>query len=112
MAIKKASAKQEPLLNTVARKLGHVAGALTKATQEFTENLSELPEAVTAKMQQLANGATPAKDSRAQPRRAKKRIRRTASAPVIKKGLVKGGKGKQRRSKSSRSSRKSSARRS
>ena len=40
MPAKKQSKKQEPLLNAVARKLGHAAGKLTKATQELTENLS------------------------------------------------------------------------
>jgi len=37
MTAKKRSGKQEPLLNTVARKLGHAAGTLTKATHKLTE---------------------------------------------------------------------------
>jgi hypothetical protein len=111
MATKKASAKQEPLLNTVARKLGHAAGTLTKVTQDFTESLSELPEAVTTKMQQIANAATPAKLPRTRTSRAKKRSRRTASASTVKKVLVKGVKGKLRRTGSSPSRRKSSTRR-
>jgi hypothetical protein len=110
MATKKASAKQEPLLNTVARTLGHAAGALTKVTQDFRENLSELPDAVTAKMQQIANAATLTRPSQTRPRRLKKRIRRIASTTAVKKNLVKGGKGKLRRIKSSRSSAKTSAR--
>jgi hypothetical protein len=111
MATKKASPKQEPLLNAVARKLGHAAGTLTKVTQEFTENLSELPETVTAKMQQIANAATPAGHTRTRPRHAKKRNRRAASATAVKKALVKSsGKGKSRGSKSSRSSAKPRAR--
>lgn len=112
MATKKASAKQEPLLNAVARTLGHAAGTFTKVTQDFTENLSELPEAVTAKMQQIANAGTLTKPSQTRPRRPKKRIRRAGSATAVKKDPIKGGKGKPRRSKSSRSRKKFSARRS
>jgi hypothetical protein len=111
MAIKKALTKQEPLLSTVARKLGQAAGTLTKVTQEFTENLSDLPNAVTAKMQEIANAATFAEHSRTRPRRAKKRIRRTAPAAAVKKNPVRGSKGKPRRSKLTRSNRKSSRRR-
>jgi hypothetical protein len=47
MPAKKQPKKQKPSLNTVARKLGHAAGKLTKATQELTENLAALPQTVT-----------------------------------------------------------------
>jgi hypothetical protein len=110
MATKKASAKQEPLLNAVARTLGHAAGTLTKVAQDFTENLSELPDAVTAKMQQVANTATLTKASQTRSRRVKKRTPRAASQMAVKKNLAKGGKGKLRRSKSSQSRKKSSTR--
>jgi hypothetical protein len=55
MPKKKQLNKQEPLLNTVARKLGHVAGTLTKATHGLTENLSAIPETVTTKLRGAAN---------------------------------------------------------
>lgn len=34
----------EPLLNTVARTLGHAAGTLAKMTQEVTKNIASVPE--------------------------------------------------------------------
>ncbi len=42
MTAKKGPAQQEPLLNTVARKLGHAAGTLTNVAQGLTGNLSAL----------------------------------------------------------------------
>jgi hypothetical protein len=78
MAAKKQHVKQEPLLNTVARKLGQAAGTLTKVTQELTENLSTLPESVATKIRKAANSGTPGKRSRVHPRRPRKRIRGAA----------------------------------
>lgn len=40
MAPRKRTVTQEPLLSTLARKLGHAAGTLTKVTQEFADNVS------------------------------------------------------------------------
>lgn len=73
MAARKQSVK-EPLLNTVARKLGHAAGALTKVTHDLTKNLSELPEAATTKARETAGVGAPAKRSRSQSRHPKKKV--------------------------------------
>jgi hypothetical protein len=54
MPTKKRAAKQKPLLNTVARTLGHAAGTLTKVTQEFADNLSAMPESIAAKVRHAA----------------------------------------------------------
>jgi hypothetical protein len=64
MKARKRTATREPLLNTVARKLGHAAGALTKATHELTENFAALPETVTAKVREAATISTPPERSR------------------------------------------------
>jgi hypothetical protein len=69
MAAKKRTATQEPLLNTVARTLGHAAGTLTKVTHEFTENLSTLPENLATKVRETANIGAP----KSRPRRPKKK---------------------------------------
>jgi hypothetical protein len=62
-----------PLLNTVARKLGHAAGQLTKVTQELTKNLSALPESVATKVHKAVNtGALPDRPRIQTRRRAKK----------------------------------------
>jgi hypothetical protein len=65
MAAKKRPGKQEPLLNSVARKLGHAAGTFTKVTHKWTDSLSALPGAVTAQVQGAAVTIAPAKRSRA-----------------------------------------------
>lgn len=65
MTAKKRLTKQEPLLNAVARKLGHAAGTFTKVTHKLTDNLSALPGAVTAQVQEAAGTIAPAKRSRA-----------------------------------------------
>jgi hypothetical protein len=79
MAAKKRFVKQEPLLNTVARKLGHAAGRLTKVTQRLSENLSALPETVTTQVWEAAHiGTQPGRSSHSQ--RAKKK-HRTAVRP-------------------------------
>jgi hypothetical protein len=78
MAAKKRPLKPEPLLITVARKLGLAAGALTNVTQELKENLSTLPESVARKVRNTANTGTPAKRPRIRTRR---RARHAAAAP-------------------------------
>jgi hypothetical protein len=55
MAAKKRTVTQEPLLSTVARKLGHAAGTLTKVTQELADNVSAVPETVAAKVRRAVN---------------------------------------------------------
>ena len=40
---------KEPLLSSVAGKLGHVAGTLTHAAQEWTQNLAPTPDGAPAK---------------------------------------------------------------
>ncbi len=57
MAAKKRTVTHELLLNTVARKLGHAAGTLTKVTQELADNISAVPESVAAKVRQAARAA-------------------------------------------------------
>lgn len=89
MAAKKRRVKQEPLLNTVARKLGHAAGALTKATHEFTENLSALPENLSTKVLKAANIGK----AKNRPARFKKSTRRAASGSHPKR-VVRGSKAK------------------
>ncbi len=78
MAAKKGSVKQEPLLNTVARKLGHAAGRLTNVTHKLTENLSSLPETVTAQVREAARVAVPSEGSRSSTRHPAKRTRNAA----------------------------------
>ena len=71
--------KQEPLLNTVARTLGHAAGKLTQATQKLTENLSALPGTVTTKLREPAD-SVPAERKRPRGRRTEKKIRNAGRA--------------------------------
>jgi hypothetical protein len=75
MTAKKRPVKQNLLLTAVARKLGHAAGKLTKATHELTENISALPGAVTEKLRGTANAGT-----------AKKKARTSGSHPKKKAG--------------------------
>jgi hypothetical protein len=84
MAAKKQPVKQEPFLNTVARKLGQAAGTLTKVTQELTENLSTLPESVETKMRQVVNSGAPGKRSQVRTRHPKKSTRRAAGGTKAK----------------------------
>jgi hypothetical protein len=76
MAAKKRPVRHEPLLNTVARKLGHAAGTVTKVTQELTENLSTLPANVAAKVSNATNTGTRGKRSRIRTGRPGKSVRR------------------------------------
>lgn len=64
MPARKRKTTREPLLNTVARKLGHAAGTLTKATQELTENLAAFPETVSKTVREAANAAASAERPR------------------------------------------------
>jgi hypothetical protein len=79
MAAKKQPVKQEPFLNTVARKLGQAAGTLTKVTQELTENLSTFPETVQTKMRSAASSGAPGKRSRVRTRPAARKPKTTAT---------------------------------
>jgi hypothetical protein len=60
MTARKRKTTQEPLLSNVARKLGHAAGTLTKATQELSENLAALSGTVSARVREAATAAAPA----------------------------------------------------
>jgi hypothetical protein len=75
MIPKKQPAKEEPFLNTVARKLGHAAGTLTNVAQEFTENLSVLPKAVSTKVLQTAASITDPLNRRQSKSKNKKKTR-------------------------------------
>ena len=96
MAAKKRSGEQEPLLNTAARKLGHAAGALTKATHQFTESLSGLAETVESKVRDAANIGSPRERSKSharspEKRSPKKKTRKSVRTKKAKKaGRVKG----------------------
>jgi hypothetical protein len=109
MATKKAPAKQEPLLNAVARTLGHAAGTLSKATQDFAENLSTLPATVTTRVQQMSNKDT--KRSHTGARAAsEKRSSGARSAGKVKVSAIPGSKKKSQKSRASRRSGKTRAR--
>jgi len=84
VAAKKGSVKQEPLLNTVARKLGHAAGRLTKVTHKLTENFSSLPETVVAQVREAAHVAVPSKGSRSSTRHPEKKTRKAAGRQRVK----------------------------
>jgi hypothetical protein len=75
MAVKKRAVKQ-PILNAVARKLGHAAGQLTKVTQELTNSLAALPESVTTKVRKTVNAGASPNRSRIQTRRRAKKTRK------------------------------------
>ncbi len=84
---KKERRESEPLLNAVARKLGHAAGTFSKATQEFAEAISGMPVAVTAKVRDAALFATSTDAAGSHPRAKKRstagrnrRVKKTASA--------------------------------
>jgi hypothetical protein len=81
MAAKKRTVTQEPLLSTVARKLGHAAGTLTKVTRELADDVSAVPETVAAKVRQAAQ-ATKIGQSAGRAlgriRRARKKLSRAA----------------------------------
>ena len=54
MAMKKKSAEEEPLLNTMARKLGHAAGTLARVTH----NIGAIPEVISDKAKKPVRRAT------------------------------------------------------
>jgi hypothetical protein len=87
MPKKKQLNKQEPLLNTVARKLGQVAGTLTKATHGLTENLSAIPETVTTKLREAAD-VVPAGHAHSRTRHNRKKIRIAGASRTSKVALA------------------------
>ena len=76
MAAKKRAVTQKPLLNTVARTLGHAAGTLTKVTQEFADNLSAMPESIAAKVRHAAKISESAVSPRGRIRHTRKKVAR------------------------------------
>ena len=50
MTAKNPPKPEEPFLNVVARKIGRAAGALTNVAQEFSENLTALPQTVSIQL--------------------------------------------------------------
>jgi hypothetical protein len=94
MKARKRKATPEPLLNTVARKLGRAAGTLTKATQELTESLAAFPETATAKVRDAAGISAPPERSRT---RAARTHRMKSGATVNKKRRSLMGKSSRRR---------------
>jgi hypothetical protein len=66
---------EEPFLNTVARKLGYAAGALTNVAQGLTDNLSALPQAAATKVRSTAKTVT---DSIGRRQQSQKKKHRTA----------------------------------
>jgi hypothetical protein len=83
--------ESEPLLNAVARKLGHAAGAVSKMTHELTETLSGVPEAVTAKIKtKMRNPARLGTSAERQPSlRSAKRRGAKESLSAARKGKAK-----------------------
>jgi len=85
MAAKKRPVKQEPLLITIARKLGQAAGTITNVTQELKDNLSTLPDSVAKKVRNATDIDTPPKRLRVRTRhrtqRPKKTIRHATRSP-------------------------------
>jgi len=78
MAPKKKSVKQEPFLNSMARKLGHAAGTLTKVTHDLTDNVTTLTESVATKVQEVT-GTSTADRTKTRRKPAKKAGKRTRS---------------------------------
>jgi hypothetical protein len=76
MAAKRHALTQEPLLSTVARKLGHAAGTITNMTHELADNVSAMPETVAAKVRQAVKIGGSAASSRGRIRQARKNLSR------------------------------------
>ena|ERR1700678_674753 len=76
MAAKKRAVKETPLLNTVARTLGHAAGTLTKVTHEFADNLSAMPESIAATVRHAAKIGESAVSPRGRVRHTRKKVSR------------------------------------
>jgi hypothetical protein len=102
MKARKRRVTQEPLLNAVARKLGHAAGRLTQVTQELTENLAAIPKNLTAKVRESAKDGEPAERSRAHILHPTKKISRTPRTQRMKVAAGIGRKGKLSKNKSPR----------
>jgi hypothetical protein len=94
MEARKRRVTKEPLLSTVARKLGLAAGKLTHAAQELTENLSALPKNVTAKVR-AANRGEPVERSRS---RIPHPTKKTSRTPRTQRTKAATGVGKKRKS--------------
>jgi hypothetical protein len=108
MAGKKKLVAQDSFLNSVARRLGHAAGTLTKATHDLADNVSTLPETISTKVHEVVDTTTvkltPITKKSRSPR---KRTRVTGQAPPTKSraGIAKRtAKKKAKRSPRSRSS--------
>jgi hypothetical protein len=76
MSAKKHRVTQEPLLSTVARKLGYAAGTLTKVTQELADNVSAVPETVAAKVRHAVKIGESAGSAGGRIRHARKKLSR------------------------------------
>lgn len=104
MAPKKQLVKQPPFLKSMARKLGHAAGALTKATHDFADNVSTLTESAVTKVQEVTGAVTSDQTKTIKPaKHAKKRARSVVRARSTKSRSTKAKSGK--KSKVRRSSR-------
>jgi hypothetical protein len=84
MTIKKRPVKQQPLLTSVARKLGHAAGKLTNVTHELTQNLSALPDTITAKLRKAGNVQPATKKGQSSAQHPKKKIRGARRSKITK----------------------------
>jgi hypothetical protein len=80
MAPKKKLVKQQPFLNSMARKLGHAAGTITKATHDFADNVSTLTGSVATKMQEVSSAA--ASDQTKTPIRSARKTKKQAGSVV------------------------------
>jgi len=67
---------EEPFLNTVARKIGYAAGALTNVAQGLTDNISALPQAAATKVRSTARTVTDSMGCREQSQKKKHRTAR------------------------------------
>jgi len=106
MEARKRRVTQEPLLSTVARKLGFAAGKLTQATQELTESLSALPKNVTAKVRAATHSSEPVERSRS---RILHPTKKTSRTPRTQRTKVAAGVGKKRKSSKDKSPRRSAS---
>jgi len=102
MAPKKKSVKQEPFLDSMARKLGHAAGTLTKVTHDLTDNVTTLTESVATKVQEVT-GTSTADQTKTRRKPAKKTRKRSggvvrARSTSRSSGIRRGPKTKARRS--------------
>ena len=80
MAPKKKLVKPQPFLNSMARKLGHAAGTLTKVTHDFADNVSTFTEDVATKVQEATSAAT--SDQTKTPTKPAKKTKKRARSVV------------------------------